>query len=390
MQNKNSWTVITVTLVVIAFGIGMFTGILITPKSGDGSLAQYPYLQRAVDAALGSYVQKLDDEKLAKAFLGGLDPWSTFYNAEEFELFNEATTGNYSGIGVLISLDETMQYARCAQIFKPSPANDAGVEEGWLIVEVDGEDVTGLELDLLASKIRGPAETKVVITFNNSGHLITKEIIRSNVKVNTVTYDVFSEESVAYIKLSSFMPQSPGELHEALEYCKHRGAKYYILDLRNNTGGLLSSCQLIANLFLEDGPLVHVVDKNDVKQTMKTTGTRFPYPLAVLTNRWSASASEILAGALQDREAATIIGNRTFGKGLVQQVFPGNDGTAMKISIQQYLTPNEHEVQGFGISPDIAVIPDPYLLERMPIDPRDDEVVQTAIKHLLSDEGEDN
>ena len=386
MNNKNLWTVLIVSLVIVAFGAGMFTGILINSgPSANSNIESYEFLNRAVKSALGSYFTELNDEMLAKALLHGLDPWSTYFTKEEFSNFTEATTGVYFGIGVMISLDDTRQYARCTRIFKSSPAEDAGLSEGWLIKAVNGEEVVGVSLDLVVSKIKGPEGTTVDITFLDDGVEITKTITRAKIIADSV-FTRQLEHNIAYIELMSFMPESPKEMRVALDIAMQKGSKKFILDLRNNTGGLLSSCQLIANQFLEEGPLVHVVDKSGKKQTMRTTGTRFPYDLVVLTNRWSASASEILAGAFQDRDVATIIGTRTFGKGLVQQIFPSSDGSAIKLSIQQYLTPKEHQVHGYGIKPDIDMSPDPYLFERIPENLNDDLVVKRAIEFLMQGE----
>ncbi|MEZ4813014.1 MAG: S41 family peptidase [Caldisericia bacterium] len=235
----------------------------------------------------------------------------------------------------------------------------------------------------MSQKIKGKKGTDVEITFLDDGVTITKTITRDNIVANSVFTEQL-EGNIGYIELMSFMPDSPTEMSKAIDQLLTSGSKQFILDLRNNTGGLLRSCQLIANQFMERGPLVHVVDKNNRKETLSTTGTRFPYDIVVLTNRWSASASEILAGAFQDRGIAKVIGSRTFGKGLVQQIFPGTDGSAIKLSIQQYLTPNEHQVHGYGITPDIEMNPDPYLFERIPEDKNEDLVIQRAIQYLTT------
>ncbi|MCK5743252.1 MAG: PDZ domain-containing protein, partial [Caldisericia bacterium] len=279
MNNKNLWTVLIVSLVIVAFGAGMFTGILINSgPSANSNIESYEFLNRAVKSALGSYFTELNDEMLAKALLHGLDPWSTYFTKEEFSNFTEATTGVYFGIGVMISLDDTRQYARCTRIFKSSPAEDAGLSEGWLIKAVNGEEVVGVSLDLVVSKIKGPEGTTVDITFLDDGVEITKTITRAKIIADSV-FTRQLEHNIAYIELMSFMPESPKEMRVALDIAMQKGSKKFILDLRNNTGGLLSSCQLIANQFLEEGPLVHVVDKSGKKQTMRTTGTRFPYDL---------------------------------------------------------------------------------------------------------------
>jgi len=382
MNNKSLLSLLIVSIVIVAFGGGMFAGIMI--NSGDGSTASidgFDRLNKAVNTSLGSYFTELDDEMLAKALLRGLDPWSTFFTKDEFNQFQETTTGVYFGIGVMISLDDTRQYARCTRVFKDSPAQQSGVEEGWLIKAVDDDEVVGESLDLIVTKIKGPQGTNVDITFLNDGIEVTKTITRDRI----VADSVFSETlpgNITYIEFISFMPDSPIEMENAINNAINNDSKKFILDLRGNTGGLLDSCIKIGSLFLEEGPLVHVVDKNNNMKTIRTSGQRFPYDLVVLTDRWSASASEILAGALQDREAATIIGSRTFGKGLVQQIFPASDGSAIKLSIQQYLTPNEHQVHGYGIMPDIVITPNPYLTERAPDNPEEDLVVQRAIEVL--------
>ncbi len=386
MNNKFYVSILIVSALILTFGIGMLTGIMLSPSgvqipSGNVGLNGLPLLAKVIESVRANYYEpeRTTEEGLAKAMLFGLDPYSTYFNNEEYKKFQEDTTGNYSGIGVVISLDEMRRHVVVAQVFSPSPAATAGVQEGWFIVAVDGKELQNPDLDYVSTLIRGPKGKPVAIVFQDNGTRFEKTIIRDNVKVNTVTAKMVGD--FAYIKLSGFMPQSPAEMDSALTSMEAKSAKGYILDLRRNGGGLLQACQMVANLFLDNGVLVYTQDRTGNLEPINTEGKKkFGYPLAVLVDQFSASASEILTGALQDRGVAKVIGTRTFGKGLVQNVIPLPGYGTIKLTIERYLTPNKTKVDQFGIKPDIDAYTDPT--QPLPKDEAKDTALQKAIEYL--------
>lgn len=383
-SNITAWVLI-VTFVILTFGLGTITGMLIgssaRPESSTNvNVGSLPLLKKVIKVAADNYYKPdlVTEENLAKAMLNGLDPYSTYLTPDDYKQFQEDTTGNYSGIGVMISLDESRRHVIVAQVFHPSPAASAGVLEGWIIQKINGKELEKIDMEYVSSLIRGPEKTEVVVTFVTNGTPIEKKITRGKIEVDTVTHKKIGD--VGYIKLFQFMPQSPGEMRTALAALESQNCTSYILDLRRNGGGLLQSCQLIANHFLEPGILVYTKDRNGTMKDLPTTGQRFKYPLVVLVDQFTASASEILTGALKDRGVATVIGMRTFGKGLVQNVLPVEGFGMVKLTIESYLTPNKTEVDLYGIKPDIDFYVDPTKpIER---DAEKDAMVKKAIEFI--------
>lgn len=383
-NNITVWVLIA-TFVILTFGLGIITGIFIgsgvrheaSPNVDVGNLT---LLKKVIKVATENYYKPnlVTEENLAKAMLNGLDPYSTYFTPDDFKRFTEETTGNYSGIGVMISLDETRRHIVVAQVFYPSPAATAGIQEGWIIQKINGKELDKTDLEYISSLIRGKENTEVTLTFVANGSQIEKTITRNKIQVNTVTSQKIGD--VGYIKLFQFMPQSPDEMRKALTSLKSQQCKAYILDLRRNGGGLLQACQLIANHFLEPGVLVYTKDRDGKLEELNTSGTRFEFPLVVLVDQFTASASEILTGALKDRGVATVIGTRTFGKGLVQNVLPVQGFGMVKLTIESYLTPNKTEVDMFGIKPDIEFYVDPS--KPVTRDPQKDAMVAKAIEFL--------
>lgn len=390
--NKFLTAIIFILVAILAFGIGMFSGILVnnsgtaiqTGKDYGQDLGQYKLLNEVIENAKRYYIKPLTEQDLSKSVLLGLDPYSVYFNKEEYNAFTEQTTGEYSGIGVIIQLDDNKRSVRVAQVFKPSPADEAGVQEGWVIHAIDGNLISTTDLDLISKQIRGLAGTQVKIEFLVDGKSVEKMITRAKVEVNSVSYKMI-EKDVGYIYLSSFMTNSAQEMRDAIKNLELKGAKKFILDIRRDGGGLLKTCQDIGDIFIKSGVLVTVEDRNKVKRNLECKGPGFDYPLVLLVDKYSASASEILAGALQDHKIATLIGARTYGKGLVQNVIPMSNGGAMKITVQQYMRPSGKPVDYIGITPDIEVPVDEN--KPLPKDYKQDQAIMKALE-VLGGKGE--
>lgn len=386
-NNKFLTAIIIILVAILSFGVGIFSGIMFNnpgtqyPNGGQygQNIGQYKLLNEVIENAKTFYLKPLTEEDLSKSVLLGLDPYSVYFNREEFKAFNEQTTGEYSGIGVIIQLDDNKRSVRVAQVFKPSPAEDAGVEEGWIIHAIDGNPLTTTDLDLVSKQIRGKAGTQVKIEFLNDGKKVEKTITRAQVEVDSVSTKMI-EDDVGYIYLSSFLANSAQEMSDALKNLELKGAKKFIIDIRRNGGGLLKTCQEIGNLFIKSGVLVTVEDRNKVKRNLECAGPGFDYPIALLVDKYSASASEILAGALQDHKLATLIGARTYGKGLVQNIIPLSNGGAIKLTVQQYMRPSGKPVDYIGITPDIEVPIDEN--KPLPKDHKQDQAILKALEVL--------
>jgi len=286
-----------------------------------------------------------------KGVVAGLgDPYSVYMTKKEWEEFLIRTSGQYSGIGITIAVKDGK--VRIVAPIRGTPAEEAGLKANDIILQVDGKPVSSS--DEAASLIRGPAGTQVTLTVYRDGESFDVTITRQKISVPAVEYSM-PEPGIGYIELMSFNEHSYMETAKALQELKTKGAKCFILDLRYNGGGLLDQCTAIAELFVPKGPIVTLRGKSFPEKTYEAKGQGLGLPLFVLVNGGTASASEILAGAIQDRKAGTIIGTTTFGKGLVQNSYKMGDGSVVKVTMAEYLTPSGRSINGKGLEPDIKI-----------------------------------
>lgn len=290
-----------------------------------------------------------------KGMLQGLDEYSDYYTKEEAEQFMKKVSGDYAGIGVYI--EKKGNYIGVINAIEGSPGEKAGLKPGDLIISVDGEIIKGVTLEEVSHLIQGPKGTKVKLTIMREGtaNPIQLDIVRDNIKINPVKYEIL-ENQIGYIKLSEFNHYATTYMKEALNEFDKKGIKKVIVDVRNNPGGLLNESVGVTELFVPKGPIVHIRNKGKIGTTYVSTLEKPKYELVVLVNSNSASASEIFAGAVKDRKAGTIVGTITYGKGLVQGVANLSDGSLIKMTIAEYLTPNKTSIHNKGVEPDIMVI----------------------------------
>lgn len=308
------------------------------------------------------YDSDTDDmiEGIYKGLVDSLDePYTEYLTAEEYASSMSDYSGNYYGIGVEVSQDKDTGVITVVRVFKESPAREAGIEAGDILYKVEGEEVTGEDLDGVVAKVKGESGTFVSIEVYRES---TDSYIELDVERREVTQDVVEYEmldgNIGYVALSTFHEQSKDQLKAALEDLKSQGMEGLILDLRNNSGGLLTSMQDIADIFLPANKLVLSVEsKSGVSTEYKTSDNdSFDLPVVVLTNGYTASASEALLGALQDHGVVEcVVGTNTFGKGIVQTYFPLTDGSALKLTNYEYFTPDGRAIHGEGIAPDVEV-----------------------------------
>ncbi|NLG87044.1 MAG: S41 family peptidase [Firmicutes bacterium] len=305
-----------------------------------------------------SYVEEVPTEKLIEGALKGMvdslgDPYSTYLNADDYREFKASTSGTFGGVGVVITAQEG--YVTVVSPIKGTPGEQAGLKPGDRILKVDGKDVRGLDVESASRLILGEPGTQVVLEVEREGEKLTFTITREFIEVNPVEWKMLPD-NIGYIRLTNFNEHAGERLQEALMALTKQGMQGVILDLRGNPGGLLSQALEVAQQFVPAGPVVYVKERGlEEPRVLNSKLKAARWPLVVLVDGGSASASEIVAGAVQDRKAGILVGEKTFGKATVQDVFSLSDGGALKITIGRYLTPSGRDINKEGIVPDIIV-----------------------------------
>ena len=341
-------------LVVLAAGGIVSCGVL---KSEQGKKLEL--LDRLIDQY---YIGEVDKDALSegiyKGYIEGLeDPYSAYYDEEQTEQMNESLSGEFGGIGALMSQDKDTGVITILQVYEDSPAMKAGMEDGDTLYKVEGEEVTGEDLSEVVSKVKGEKGTRVTVTVRRAGTGEEKEltITRDTIEAQTVSFEM-KENQTGYLRISEFDSVTYEQYKNALEDLEGQGMQRLIVDLRGNPGGNLETVSDILDLMLPEGLIVYIEDKNGEKTEYTSDEEhQFTKPLAVLIDGNSASASEIYAGAIQDYGTGTIIGTRSYGKGVVQSVFDLQDGTSVKLTMAEYFTPKGRNIDGKGIEPDVEV-----------------------------------
>lgn len=306
--------------------------------------------------------QDVDESTLEEGVYKGLlesldDPYSVYYTHDELVQLQQQTEGIYYGIGAYISQDNEMGYVRVSKIIKNTPAEASGLQQDDYIYKVDGEDMQGKDSSYVVSKIKGEAGTKVTITVVREGATdpIDIEVERQKIESPTVEYQMLDND-MAYIQITEFDLVTTEQFEEAYKQAQAGGMKGLILDLRSNPGGNLSTVCDIARMILPKGLIVYTEDKYGKREEYTCDGAnQIKVPLVVLANGYSASASEILAGAVKDYGIGTLVGTTTYGKGIVQKVINLSDGSAVKLTVSNYFTPNGNNIHKIGIDPDVEV-----------------------------------
>ena len=305
-----------------------------------------------------NYPFQIEDKDLIEGGLKGmlqtLDPYSDYYTPAEATEVYKSMFGTFSGIGVYIEGKDS--YINVKDTIKGAPGEKAGLKKDDLIISIDGTDTKDMTLENAQKMIQGLIGTKVKLGIKRENKTlpIYIEITRERIIINPVDYEVL-EDKIGYIKLKEFSQYSTIEVNKALDDFNNKGIKQVILDLRDNPGGLLNQAIEISRIFVPEGPIVHIKEKNKPLVTHVSTTKSPKYKLVVLINENSASASEIFAGAIKDTKAGYIIGNKSFGKGIVQSMIPLSNGSILKMTTSEYLTPNKTSIHGIGIIPDKVV-----------------------------------
>ena len=312
-----------------------------------------------------NYVEEVSDKKLIESAINGmltaLDPHSSYLDAESFTYMNEQTKGKFGGLGIEVTMENGL--VKVVSPIDDTPAAKAGIKAGDYITNIDGETVVGLSLNDAVSKLRGKIGTKVKLSIRRiNSKPIELTIKRQEIKIQSVKSEI-KEDSISYIRISSFSEDIDKNIIEAVKKAKSTLKNKFlgiVLDVRNNPGGLLDQAVNVSDLFLDKGEIVSTRSRNEndtIKFMAHEGDIAKGLPIVILINEGSASASEILAGALQDHHRAIVLGEKSFGKGSVQTVIPLRDYGAMRITTARYYTPSGRSIQAKGIEPDIEVKP---------------------------------
>ena len=366
---------VTISIVgIIGLGVVAYKVFVVAPK-GQNTLLEDSYAESSIidndmlekmstiEDIIDVYYYKDDvlDETLEEGAYRGMleavgDPYTCYFSAEELDALMEQTTGVYYGIGAYVSMDETGLYPMITAPIAGSPAEEMDLRSGDIIYEINGESTYGMDLDSVVAKIKGEEGTTVNLTIYRSTETdyLYIDIERRRVESPTVNYEML-DDGMAYIQITEFSSITVEQFADALATVKESGMKGLILDLRANPGGSLSAVVNIARMLLPEGLIVYTEDKYGQREEYSCDGkNEFQLPMVVLVDGNSASASEVLAGAIKDYEKATLVGTKTYGKGIVQQVIDIGDGSAVKITISSYYSPKGINIHGTGIEPDVV------------------------------------
>lgn len=367
-------------------GISEFLGIN-NEESEETFLKKKTYIKNLISKNYMGEVTEQDYRTAElKALLNALDdPYSCYYTKEEFAVLLESSNGVYSGIGAMVTQNTSTGVISIVKVFTGGPAHKAGILPGDLIYKIEDEEVTGLELAQVVSTMKGKTGTKVTIEVVREGvpEPIEYVITRGTVEVPTIEYEML-DNKIGYIYILEFDKVTEEQFRKAITDLEKQGMKGLVIDVRDNPGGLLNIVVGMLDRLLPEGMIVYTEDKNGKgDKHLSSNKEKIDIPLAVIINGNSASASEIFAGALQDYGLATIIGTKSFGKGVVQSLYTLSDGSAVKITVSRYFTPNGKCIHGEGIIPDIEVKLDEGLARMQKIPKEDDNQLQKAIEVIM-------
>lgn len=389
MRNKKSFAggMIAGIMVTLFLGCGYFAGAQLYRAFGTGSRAQSTagtaenggsvvnesteQKMDILEQMIGEYfLEEVDAQALEEGVYRGMiralnDPYSTYYSQEELKELQNKTQGVYYGIGARVGIDTDTMLPRIASVIADTPAEEAGLRANDLLYKADDTLLQGMDLSSAVALIKGDEGTTVHLTVIREGesNYLEFDVVRRKLNNETVTYKMM-EDNIGYIQIQEFDDITVDQFTDALATCRGSGMEGLILDLRGNPGGNLSTVCEIARMMLPKGLIVYTEDKNGEREEYSCDGThQMKEELVVLVDGNSASASEILAGAVKDYGIGTLVGTTTFGKGIVQRIMRLSDGSAVKLTVSNYYTPNGNNIHKIGIEPDVEVPfeSEPYL-----------------------------
>lgn len=351
------------------------------------TISRYERLQEVLDVVKTQYYIEVSEETLITGALKGMldslnDPYTFYYTPEEMAASIEHQEGTYVGVGLQV-LGSSEGELIVTRAFKGSSALDQGIRAGDRIIMVEGTPVsaeTTQAMNDAISMIKGEAGTEVTLTIDRDGSLIDFTLTRGKININRVEYSML-EDNIGYIMLYEFMGDDVDGIKDAIKSLRRKGAEGLIIDVRSNPGGLLGDVVEICDMLLPESMIVYIENRIGERETFYSDADMLGLPLVVLVNEMSASASEILAGSVQDTGVGTIVGQTTFGKGIVQMVLPfTSDGAGMQLTTSTYYTPNGRCIHGTGITPDIVIDNGDYDFTTSQPDPEKDAQLKKAIE----------
>ena len=310
-----------------------------------------------------TFIEEVDKDAIREGIYKGMlealdDPYSVYYTQEEYKEMMESSSGMFEGIGAYLSQDPNTNQVTVVRPIKGSPAEDAGILSDDIIIEVDGENVEDFDLNLVVSKIRGPKGSRVKLGIKREGEteLLYFDVKRDTINVESVSHEML-DDKIGYIIITEFADATGKQFAEAYDELMDNGMEKLIIDLRSNGGGYVDTSVEVADKLIEKGTVVSIKDRHGKGETYQDKGDDnfITIPCVFLVDENTASASEILTGAIKDYGLATVIGTQTFGKGIVQDILPLKDGSGLKVTNSKYYTPNGENIHKIGIEPDIIV-----------------------------------
>lgn len=368
MGDKKFWKGVVVgilaVLCVFAAGTGVRKAVtalagLTHHISGENPQDKLERIDRIIDTYY-LYEDEIDEDALTEGMYAGYvealgDPYSVYYTEEETKELLEGTSGEYSGIGAVLSQDYATNIITIVNVYEDSPAKEAGLLEGDILYQVDDREITDESLSEVVTWIKGDEGTEVILHVLRGNEQLELRAVRRKIEAHTVAYEM-KDNQIGYIAVSEFDSVTYDQFKEALDTLEMQGMEGLVIDLRSNPGGNLDTVVEMLKLILPKGTIVSIRDKQGKEDVYACDGkNEFSKPLAVLVNQYSASASEIFAGAVQDYGLGKLVGMTTYGKGIVQQLVPLGDGTYLKLTVAEYFTPGGRNIHGVGINPDIEI-----------------------------------
>ena len=356
---KPRFSLLTLLLACACAVIVTFAGIMALIQHAAGNSVSGMVFLKTLVTVRDNYVEPVDSEKLFDGATTGMvkalgDPYSAYLDKKSFSEITDLTDGVFGGIGVVLGKKDN-NFVVVAPM-EGTPGDEAGIKAGDKILAVDGTSVDGMQLEDVVGKIRGKQGTEVELKLADaSGNERTVRVIRGDIKVESVGGEMLEGTNIGYIRISVFNEQTGNDFAKKYMELEKQGMQALLLDLRHNPGGILGECVKVAQYIVPKGTVVSIKDRNGNTFVEESNLEKVKYPLAVLVDHGSASAAEIVAGAVQDTGAGKLFGVQTFGKGSVQSVYKLSDNTGLKLTTAKYYTPSGRSIHGTGIKPDVEV-----------------------------------
>mgnify|MGYP005784099395 FL=1 len=387
LRKKDFWKGFVAALALVVVVVFVWQQLMLLPVAlpfGMSDATKMHVIEKYLDTY---YVEDYDKEQCKELMYVGLaagvgDPYTYYLSEEDLNEQIEKNNGHFVGIGVTI-YQEDDGYVCVDSVTEGGPAQEAGIQAEDKIIRIDGEEISQWSMEEISNRIKGKEGTTVAVSVfrPSTGEALEFTVTRRDIQVQSVTYHML-QDGIGYIAISNFRANTYEQFETAMKDLQNQGMVSLILDLRNNTGGLVNTAHQIGDMLLPEGVMVYTLDKEGNREDTLCDADYIDLPLMVLVNGNSASASEILAGAIQDTGRGTLIGTTTFGKGLVQRLFTLPDGSGLNVTIQKYYTPAGRSIHGVGIEPDVVVsLPDGYA-DTIEIPTEQDTQLQKAIELL--------